>query len=119
VNIRLYLDEDSMQQALVNALRARGVEVITALETGMIERKDEHHLEYATERGCVLFSFNVGDYFYLHTNFLSEGKQHAGIILAQQQRYSVGEIMRKLLLLISTTPAEAMVNQVEFLSSWD
>jgi hypothetical protein len=52
VNIRLYLDEDSMQQALVNALRARGVEVITALETGMIERKDEHHLEYATERGC-------------------------------------------------------------------
>jgi methylmalonyl-CoA mutase cobalamin-binding subunit len=89
VNIRLYLDEDSMQQALVNALRARGVEVITALETGMIERKDEHHLEYATERGCVLFSFNVG------------------------------EIMRKLLLLISTTPAEAMVNQVEFLSSWD
>jgi hypothetical protein len=76
-----------MQQALVDALRARGVDVITALEMEMIERKDEHHLEYATERGCVLFSYNVGDYYHLHTKLMSEGKQHAGIILARQQRY--------------------------------
>jgi hypothetical protein len=40
--IRLYFDEDAMQQALVVALRARRVEVLTASESGMIHRSDEH-----------------------------------------------------------------------------
>lgn len=35
MTIRLYLDEDSMRQALVQALRARGVDVMTALEADM------------------------------------------------------------------------------------
>jgi hypothetical protein len=33
MTIRLYLDEDSMRQALVQALRARGVDVMTANST--------------------------------------------------------------------------------------
>lgn len=37
-----------MRSALVRALRARGVDVLTALDAGMIERSDEEHLEYAT-----------------------------------------------------------------------
>src|SRR5207237_7436698 len=44
VTIRLYFDEDSMQHALVNALRARGIDVLTALEAHRIERSDEDHL---------------------------------------------------------------------------
>ena len=46
------------------------------------------------------------------------GQSHAGIILAVQQRYSVGEQMRRLLRLTSTLTAEEMRNRVEFLSSW-
>jgi hypothetical protein len=41
VTIRLYFDEDSMRRSLVRALRARGVDVITALDAGMIEREDD------------------------------------------------------------------------------
>ena len=37
MDIRLYIDEDSMRQALVRALQARGVDVTTALAEGMIE----------------------------------------------------------------------------------
>ena len=40
MRIRLYFDEDSMHRGLVRALRARGVDVVTALEAGMIERQD-------------------------------------------------------------------------------
>lgn len=36
--IRLYLEEDSMRRSLVRALRARGIDVITALDAGMIGR---------------------------------------------------------------------------------
>lgn len=37
---RVYHDEDSMDRVLVSALPARGVDVITDLEAGMIERDD-------------------------------------------------------------------------------
>lgn len=84
----------------------------------MIEREDREQLEYATVQGRVLYSFNVADFYHLHTIFLTQGRSHTGIILAQQQHYSVGEQMRRLLKLIASRSAEDMKNQVEFLSAW-
>ena len=46
------------------------------------------------------------------------GESHAGIVLAVQQRYSVGEQMRRLLRLISSLTAEEMRSRIEFLSAW-
>ena len=116
--IRLYIDEDSMSRALKRALQARGVDVATALDEDMIERSDVTHLEYATQQGRVLYSFNVGDFYDLHTSYLAQGKNHAGIILASQQRYPIGEQMRRLLRLIATKSAEEMKDNLEFLSAW-
>ena len=62
MTFRLYLEEDSMRRALIGALRARGADVTTALEAGMIERDDKEHLDYATAQGRILYSFNVGDF---------------------------------------------------------
>jgi len=56
--------------------------------------------------------------YILHTTYLAEGKSHAGIILARQQHYSVGEQMRRLLKLIATRSADEMRNWAEFLSAW-
>ena len=74
-----------MRQALVIALRARGIDVETALEADMIERPDAEHLTYASGEGRVLFSFNAGDFYRLHTEFLRRSEPHAGLVLAQQQ----------------------------------
>jgi Tfp pilus assembly protein PilZ len=54
----------------------------------------------------------------LHAAYLAEGKNHAGIILANQQRYSLGEQMRRLLKIIAAKSAEEMQNNVEFISYW-
>jgi hypothetical protein len=116
--IRLYMDEDSMDRSLLHALRARAVDVITAFEAGMIEHSDADHLDYATVQGRVLYTYNIGDFYHLHTDYLAQGRSHAGIILARQQRYSVGEQMRRLLRLIATRSAEEMKNTVEFLHVW-
>jgi len=113
--ITLYFDEDSIQNSLVQALKARGIDVLTALEAGMLECSDIEQLDYATQQGRVLFTFNRGDFYRLHTHYLAEGKFHAGIILAPQQRYSIGEQMRQLLELIAMKSAEEMQNSVEFL----
>ena len=119
MRIGLYLDEDSMRSAVVRALRARRVDVLTALEAGMIERSDEEHLEYAAKEGRVLYSFNVKDFYRLHQEYLARGRSHAGIILARQQHYSVGKEIRRLLKLVATRSVEEMRNRVEFLSAWD
>ena len=118
MTIRLYFDEDSMRHALIHALRARGIDVQTALDAAMIERADEEHLAFATAQGRVLCSFNVGDFYQLHTNHIAQHKAHTGIVLARQQQYSVGEYLRCLLNLIAHLTAEAMQNRVEFLSAW-
>ncbi|MBA3945613.1 MAG: DUF5615 family PIN-like protein [Herpetosiphonaceae bacterium] len=118
MTLRLYLDEDSMDQDLVRALRARGVDVVTALDAGMIERPDDDHLRRAIAEDRVLYSFNVGDFYRLHTHFLLEGKQHTGMILAPQQQFSVGEQLRRLLRLMANRSPEEMRNRVEFLGSW-
>jgi hypothetical protein len=118
VSIRLYIDEDSMSRALARALRARNVDVTTALEQDMIERSDSAHLDYETAQGRVLFSFNVGDFCRLHNEYLTQGKPHAGIIVSPQQRFSVGEQMRRLLRLSADRSAEQMYNNIEFLGQW-
>lgn len=118
MNISLYFDEDSMDKALVRALQARRIDATTALEEDMIERDDKDHLSFAASQGRVLYSFNIGDFYSIHTTWLKKNKSHAGIVLSPQQQYSVGEQMRRLLKLISQVPAKQMKNRVEFLSNW-
>jgi hypothetical protein len=99
-------------------LRARGVDVTTALEAGTTRATDQEHLEFAGAQGRVLFSFNVSHFSRLHAEFLSRGQSHAGIIMAAQQRYAIGERIRRLLSLIAARTAEEMHNRLEYLSDW-
>lgn len=113
---RLYLDEDALDDDVLAGLKARGIDAITAAEAGMISRDDEDHLALAVSQGRVLYSFNGHDFYRIHSQWIAAGRDHAGIILAKQQRYSVGEQIRRLSLLIETLSAEDMRNRVEFLS---
>jgi len=107
-----------MDGDLVRGLRSRGIDLVTAAEAGMIRRKDEEHLSLATLQGRALYSFNVGDFHEIHTEWTATGRGHAGIILAQQKRYSTGEQIRRLLRLIGSLSGEAMKNREEFLGRW-
>lgn len=118
MKVQLYLDEDTMDADLVHALRIRGVDLTTALDQRMIRRHDADHLALAASQGRVLYSFNVGDYQALHIEYLTEGKHHSGIIVAQQQRYGVGEQMRRLLRIVASLSAEDMKDGLVFLSAW-
>jgi Domain of unknown function (DUF5615) len=118
VQARLYIDEDAMDDDLVQALRLRGVDVQTTLEAGLINRPDDEQLAHASATGRVLYTFNVGDFMQLHGECMAAGRTHAGIIFGEQQRYTVGEQMRRLRRIIALRSAEAMQNSYEFLSSW-
>ena len=117
--IKIYIDEDAMDSDLVAALRSRCVPVIAALDAGLAGKSDGKQLAFAAEHGCVLYTFNVSDFYRLHTEWAGAGREHAGMILAPQQRFSVGEQLRRILRLRATTTAARMRNQVEFLGNWD
>jgi hypothetical protein len=116
--IEIYIDEDAMDGDLVEALRSRGVRVVTPLDAGLTARPDEEQLAFASQRGCVVYTFNVSDFYRLHTHWIASGRDHAGIVLAPQQRFSVGEQLRRILRLRAAMTAEDMRNRAEFLSNW-
>lgn len=107
-----------MDGDLVRALRLRGLDVLTAYDAGLIGQADLRQLVYAAAGGRALYSFNVADFMELHAAHLAGGQHHAGLIFAPQQRYTVGEQMRRLLRLAAMKTAEQMRDGVEFLSAW-
>ena len=115
--IRLYLDEDSQDQSLLRALRARQVDVTTVNETQTEGLIDEEQLRLAATQNRVLYSHNIGDFCQLHTEFLSREESHAGIAPISQD-YSVGEQVRVIMELTGNKTAEEMVNQLEFLGKY-
>jgi hypothetical protein len=116
--LKIYFDEDAMDSDLVAALRSRGVEAVTALDAGLIGKTAEEQLAFATEQQCVLYTFNVSDFYRLHTRWTGANKGHGGMILAAQQRFPVGEQLRRILRLRASTTMASMRGNVEFLTNW-
>lgn len=117
MKIRLYFDEDSARHSLARELRVRGADVVTAVELGTCGQTDAQQLTWATNNARVLYSFNRGDFYGLHTVWLSSDRSHAGMVLSRQD-LPVGEQMRRLLRLIHHLSAEEMRDRVEFLTAW-
>ena len=106
--IKYYCDEN-VSSAIVHGLRIRGVEVRTVQEVNMLGASDEAHLEFANQKGLVLFTQDA-DFLRLH----AQGIKHSGIAYAHQ-RTPIGEIIRGLVLIYELLDAKEMINQVEFL----
>ncbi|MDA0837660.1 MAG: DUF5615 family PIN-like protein [Planctomycetota bacterium] len=89
--IRLYVDEDAGEMAVIQGLRARGYDILCTVEAGSLGTSDLDQLHLAIELQRVIYSFNVGDFAKLHSQSLAAGEQHWGIIVIPDQRYSIGE----------------------------
>ena len=116
--IRLYLDEDSVEKSLITAFRNASLDIVTVADVSRQSYSDEEQLIWATEQRRAIYSYNRRDFCLLHSEFLAAQRNHAGIILLQQQRYSVGQQLQGLLKLVATKSAEEMVNQLVFLSAY-
>lgn len=56
--ICFYLDEDTINAALVKALRNANLNVVTVADAGRLGYLDEEQLIWATEEGRVIYRFN-------------------------------------------------------------
>ena len=113
--ISLYLDEH-IQLALADALRARGVDVLTTQEAGNIGLSDSGQLIFSTKSRRSLFSYNKRHFAKIHHEWMNLKRSHRGIILSDQ--LSVGVVLRRLMRLYFSLTSDDMKNRLEYLSAW-
>ncbi len=107
--ISFHLDEN-VSHAVARGLRRRHIDVTTVAESGMQGDSDEEQLRLATTDGRVLVTHDP-DLLVLAQG----GQEHAGIAYCDQERRSVGQIVRELLRLWQTYEQGDMTNRVEFI----
>jgi len=90
----LYFDEDASESSVVTALKSSKFDVISTYDKQMTGASDIEQLKLAASEERMLFSFNARDFRRLHEKWLEEGKEHYGILLAQQQKSTTKKLIR-------------------------
>jgi len=106
--IRFSTDEH-VARAVVQGLRERGVDVLTAAEVGLLGARDDEHMRRAREAGRTIFTHDT-DFLRLH----APGADHAGIVYAPPQT-PIGETIRGLVLNYEGLEPSEMQRPAEFL----
>lgn len=91
------------------------IDALTTIEASRLGSDDPSKLAFAASVGRTIYTFNVGDFAKLHSTYIIQNRMHSGIIVAPDQRCSIGEKIRRLASFISYTSAEKMVNRMEYL----
>ena len=107
--IRFHLDEH-ISTSVAAGLRRRGIDVTTTAEAGLIGADDEGQLAFAALHERVLFTHDA-DFLRLQAG----GAVHAGIAYCLSGAMTVGELLRRLVLIYDLLSVEEMQNRVEFL----
>ena len=55
--IRLYVDEDASETAVILGLRARGIDLLTTVEAGRWGVSDQEQLEFAIQERRIHYTF--------------------------------------------------------------
>ena len=111
--IHLYFDED-VSLGIVNNLRTRGYDVVSAHDAHMLNKDDDEHMLYAVSQRRAIVTHNRTDFEARHRQFLETGLKHFGVIIAKRRRKDT-EVVARLLDLLNTVTAEEMENQLRYL----
>jgi hypothetical protein len=110
--IELYLDEDVSVLA-ATLIRARGFVATTTVGEGQLGSADAAQLAYAFAHQRTLLTHNRADFDALAQTYYAAGKTHYGIIIAR--RYSVYELVRRILVMLNQVSADEIRNQVRYI----
>ncbi len=106
--LTFYINE-SVNVAVGEGLKRRGVKVISARDADNLGLSDKEQLDYATKNKLVIVTHD-DDFLSMAMKF-----EHKGIVYVHQQKYNVGDLIRKLKLLWDIVEQKDIVNYVEFL----
>jgi len=78
--VKLYLDED-ISPKVCEILRKKGLDAISAHETGMLEVSDDQQLAFAAAEGRAMVTRNRDDFIALTVQFFNDLKLPRGLII--------------------------------------
>ncbi len=78
--MKLYLDED-ISPKVSEILRKKGMDAVSAHETGMLEASDDEQLAFAAAEGRAMVTRNRDDFITLTVQFFNDLKPHRGLII--------------------------------------
>jgi len=107
--VKFYTDEH-VADAVAQGLRHRGFDVTTSVEAGLLSASDEEQLAYALRESRVMVSHDSD-----MLRLAAAGVEHAGIAYCYVQKYKIGHLLSRLLLLAARVPPDQMKGRVEFL----
>lgn len=107
--IRFHLDENC-DPRIATALRRCGIDVTTTVDAGLLQATDEVQLAYALSEGRVLFTQDA-DLLRLD----AAGLPHLGIAYCHPESRSLGDIIRRLVLIWEVYDSEEMRERMEYL----
>ena len=116
MSVPTFFTDEDVYAAVAVALRRAGWDAISAPEAGRLGEADESQLSWAAGQGRVLATFNVAHFAALHSDWMRQGRHHAGIVVSSQR--PVGDVTGRLLRLARALGAEAMRDRLEFLGNW-
>jgi predicted nuclease of predicted toxin-antitoxin system len=90
-------------------LRRRNIDVTTAADVRLNGATDMEHLAFASSQRRVVATHD--DDLRLH----AQGAAHTGIAYCRQQSMTIGELLRRVVLLHDLLSPEEMIGRVEFL----
>jgi len=107
--IRFHFDEH-IDPAIARGLRRHGIDVTTTVEARLLRRDDQVHWDYANTSQRVIFTHDP-DFL----RMAERDSDHPGIVFCHRTAYSIGETIRRLILVYEVLSAEEIAGRVEFL----
>ncbi|MEP6755400.1 MAG: DUF5615 family PIN-like protein, partial [Chthonomonadales bacterium] len=111
--ITFYTDVN-VHAGIIQGLRDRGIDVITAQDDGYRTRQDEAVLDRSTELQRVLISHDQ-DMLAITSLRLANGEHFAGLVYIAQQNIEVGRCISDLELIAHISTLVECANKVEYL----
>lgn len=84
--MKLYLDDDTVNRALISHLRQAGHDVQIPADIGYSGEADAAHSLHAIQDGRVLVSYNYDDFEDLHDLVIGSGGSHPGILIIRRDQ---------------------------------
>jgi hypothetical protein len=112
---RLYFDED-VDARLAEALRKRGDDVETTVESGLLGASEVGQLAYAVHQQRALVTHNIRHFLQEHARWIEAGRKHWGIIILVGHS-DIGAWLRRMENLLNRFSAEDLQNRLLFLGA--
>ncbi|MBK9164515.1 MAG: DUF5615 family PIN-like protein [Acidobacteria bacterium] len=103
-----------ISNAVIDGLRRRGVDVLTAVEDQRRRLSDPALLDRATELGRIVYTQDA-DFVQEATKRLKQSKSFSGVVHSNQLNSPIGKIIDDLELIAKTLDPEDLVNRLEFI----